>query len=109
MGALEEVAKATSQAVSSMGQTPLVLALVIMNLGLLVFHWYYTARVQDRIENTAKQFFMNSQEQGKQWTTVLAEQNKLTEKTIHCILPEDALKLLQGAQRAPVAAPEKPQ
>jgi hypothetical protein len=98
-----------------MRDTPLVLALVVMNLALLVFHWYYASRVQDRIEKTAGQFFQNQVTQNQQWTVVLQDQNKLAEKMMHCILPEDASKLLQiphqALQYAPPApaAPEKPQ
>jgi hypothetical protein len=108
-GILEKSAESVSGIVTAMRDTPLVLALVLMNLALLVFHWYYASRVQDRIEKTAGQFFQNQVTQNQQWGLVLKDQNALAEKMMHCILPEDAGKLLQIPFRAPQYAPPAPE
>jgi len=111
-GLLEKGAESVTGIVTAMRDTPLVLALVLMNIALLVFHWYYASRVQDRIEKTAGQFFQNQVTQNQQWTAVLADQQKLAEKMMHCMLPEDVGKILQTpkpyAPPAP-AVPERPQ
>jgi hypothetical protein len=36
-----------------------------------------------------------------QWGAVVKDNNKLTERALHCILPDDALKLFQGGQAPP--------
>jgi hypothetical protein len=111
-GILEKGAESVSGIVSAMRDTPMLLALVLMNVALLVFFWYYASRVQDRIEKTAEQFFQNQVSQNQQWSVVLQDQNRLAEKMMHCMLPEDVSKILQTPLKAPQytpAAPERPQ
>jgi cell division protein FtsL len=119
MGIAEETVKSVSAAVAgtveAMKSTPLVLALCLMNIALLVFFWYYISRVLTRTESTAQLFYQNQQAQNASWNEVLKGQNSITEKTIHCILPEDAVKIFSAGQSriAPLIArpdaPERPQ
>jgi hypothetical protein len=96
MGVLEEGGKAVGGVVSAMSSQPMALALVVLNLGLLTYLYYYTSRITSRTEQTAQALFNANDKLYEQWGTIVKDTNTLTEKTIHCILPEDAIKLLQG-------------
>jgi hypothetical protein len=108
MGAIEEGGKAVGNVVDAMRSQPLAIALVLMNLGLLVYLYYYTSRITSRTENTAAALFDANNKLYAQFGTIVKDTNALAEKTIHCILPEDAVRLLQ-ARPPPVEAPARPQ
>jgi hypothetical protein len=91
-----------------MRSQPLAIALVLMNLGLLVYLYYYTSRITSRTEATAQALFEANNKLYAQFGTIVKDANALAEKTIHCILPEDAVRLLQ-ARPPPVEAPARPQ
>lgn len=42
-----------------------------------------------------------------QWTDIIKDTNALVDKSTHCILPEDALKLLQAGQEQRLDVPAK--
>jgi hypothetical protein len=112
MGALEEGGKAIGGVVDAMRSQPLAIALVLMNLGLLVYLYYYTNRITSRTEMTAQALFDANNKLYAQFGTIIKDTNILAEKTIHCILPSDALQLLQAPRpysSPPPAAPERPQ
>jgi hypothetical protein len=109
MGALEEGGKAVGNVVDAMRSQPLAIALVLMNLGLLVYLYYYTSRITARTETTAQALFEANNKLYAQFGTIVKDANALAEKTIHCILPEDAVRLLQARPPAPVEAPARPQ
>lgn len=110
-GALEEAAKATGGFIETMRAQPLVLMMGLMNIVLLVFLFYYLSRITARTEFTVKQLFEANDSLYKQWGTVIKDQVTLTEKTMHCILPEDAIKLLNLRPPAPAVPmpPARPQ
>jgi hypothetical protein len=112
MGALEEAAKATGGFIETMRSQPLVLMMGLMNIGLLLFLFYYLSRITARTENTVAALFSANDKLYSQWGTVIKDQQSLTEKVMHCILPEDALKLLQSTPRPYTppnpAAPQAP-
>jgi hypothetical protein len=107
MGALEEAAKATGGFVETMRSQPLVLMMGLMNIALLAFLFYYLSRITARTENTVQALFSANDKLYSQWGTVIKDTNDLTEKTMHCILPEDAIKLLSVPRYAP-EAPQRP-
>jgi hypothetical protein len=109
MGALEEAAKATGGFIETMRSQPLVLMMGLMNIGLLLFLFYYLSRITARTENTVQALFSANDKLYSQWGTVIKDQQMLTEKVMHCILPEDALKLLQSPPRSPIQDPQRPQ
>jgi hypothetical protein len=109
MGALEEAAKATGGFIETMRSQPLVLMMGLMNIGLLLFLFYYLSRITARTENTVAALFSANDKLYSQWGTVIKDQQGLTEKVMHCILPEDALKLLQAPPRSPIQDPQRPQ
>lgn len=106
-GALEEAAKATGGFIETMRAQPLVLMMGLMNIALLVFVFYYLTRVVSRTETTVKALFEAQDKLFVQWAGIIKDTNTLTEKAMHCLLPEDALKLLQLPPRAP-PPPERP-
>jgi hypothetical protein len=113
-GALEEAAKATGGFIDAMRTQPLALAMGLMNIALLVFLFYYLSRITSRTETTVGMLFGAQDKLYSQWAVVLKDQTSLTEKAMHCILPEDVVKLYQvrpstAAPIAAPAAPEKPQ
>jgi hypothetical protein len=103
MGALEEGGKAIANVTDAMRSQPLAIALVLMNLGLLVYLYYYTSRITSRTETTAAALFDANNKLYAQFGNIVKDTNALAEKTIHCILPEDAVRLLQA--RPPVTEP----
>jgi hypothetical protein len=108
MGALEEAAKATGGFIETMRSQPLVLMMGLMNIGLLLFLFYYLSRITARTENTVAALFNANDKLYAQWGTVIKDTQGLTEKAMHCILPEDALKLLALPPRGespPMPAP----
>lgn len=107
-GALEEAAKATGGFIETMRAQPLVLMMGLMNIALLAFLFYYLTRIVSRTENLASTIFTAQDKLFVQWGTVIKDQVTLTEKTMHCILPEDALKLLNARPAAPMS-PARPQ
>jgi hypothetical protein len=102
-GVLEESGKAVGNVVDAMRSQPLAIALVIMNLGLLLFLFYYSSRITSRTETTAAALFQANDKLYAQWGAVVKDQGTLVEKAMHCILPEDALKLLQAPLQRPSA------
>jgi hypothetical protein len=109
-GPVEEAGKVATSFLETMRGQPLVLVLALMNVALLLFLFYYLSRITSRTETTAAALFTAQDKLFTQWGAIIKDTNDLTEKTIHCILPDDALKLLQApVQRPPpVAAPERP-
>jgi hypothetical protein len=109
MGAIEEAAKATGGFIDAMRNQPLVLMMGLMNIVLLLFMFYYLTRITARTETTVKLLFEANDSLYKQWGTVIKDQGSLVEKAMHCILPEDAIRLLQLPPRSEgPARPEAP-
>ena len=104
MGVLEEGVKTAGGIVDALRQQPLALAMGLMNIALLVFLFYYLSRITTRTEVTLKELFTAQDKLFTQWADIVKDTNALVEKTNHCILPEDALKLMQ-AQRPPAPPP----
>jgi hypothetical protein len=109
MGALEEGGKAVGGFIDAMRTQPMALMLGLMNLALLAFLFYYLSRITARTETTVQALFTANDKLYTQWGTVIKDTNALTEKAMHCILPEDALKLLQSSPRSPIQEPQRPQ
>lgn len=118
-GVMEEgvkgVAGVATGIVNSMRSQPLAIAMVLMNIALLLFLFYYLSRITARTETTVAALFAANDKLYSQWGKVIEDTSKLTEKAMHCILPEDALKLIQSPPRpyapetpARPAAPEAP-
>jgi hypothetical protein len=109
-GVVEEGAKVATGFIDSMRNQPLVLMMGLMNIVLLVFLFYYLTRITARTESTVKDLFAANDKIFDRWATVIKDQGLLVEKTMHCILPEDAIKLLQVPRYEPQrpAAPERP-
>jgi hypothetical protein len=119
-GVMEEGVKAVGTvatgAVETFRNMPLVLAMIITNLALMGLFYYYMNRITTRTETTAVELFKSQDKLFTQWATMIKDTNDLTEKAMHCILPDDALKLLQAPPRpygseslpAPPAPPARP-
>jgi hypothetical protein len=99
MGAVEETGKAVGGVIDAFRSTPAMLAIIIMNIGLMLLLYYYMNRITTRTEVTLKELFISQDKLFNQWGTVVKDTNSLTEKALHCILPDDALKLLQVPPR----------
>lgn len=108
-GALEEAAKATGGLIDAMKSSPLAIANLLLNVAFLVFLFYYVTRISSRAENVVAGLFAANDKLYAQWGTIVKDQNALTEKAMHCLLPEDALKLLQLPPRSPIQEPARPQ
>jgi hypothetical protein len=106
VGALEETAKATGGLIDALKGSPVALAMGVMNIALLLFLFYYLSRITARTENTVAALFQSNKDLYAQWGIIIKDTNDLTEKAIHCILPEDAIKLLQVQRPAAPAGPE---
>src|SRR4029077_12274346 len=85
--------------VDSMKSQPLAIAMVLMNIALLLFLFYYLSRITARTETTVAALFQANDKLFTQWGTIVKDQASLVEKTMHCILPEDVLKILQSPPR----------
>ena len=110
MGAVEEGAKAASGFIDALRSQPLVLMMGLMNIVLLVFLFYYLTRITARTETTVAALFQSNDKIFERWATVIKDQGALVEKSMHCILPEDALKLLALPPRSePPARPVPPE
>jgi hypothetical protein len=108
-GALEEAAKATGGFIDALRTQPLVLMMGLMNIVLLVFLFYYLTRITARTETTVAALFSSNDKIFERWATVIKDQGALVEKSMHCILPEDALKLLQLPPRVAPDLPARPE
>jgi len=95
-GLLEDGMKAAGEFVGTFKQQPLVLMLGLMNIVLLIFLFYYLSRITSRTETTVGMLFAAQDKLYGQWSEVMKDQNALTEKVLHCVMPEDALKLMQA-------------
>lgn len=111
MGVLEEGTKAVGSAIDAMRGSPLAIANIILNICFLIFLFYYVSRISQRAENTVAAMFAAQDKLYEQWATLVKDTNDLAEKTMHCILPEDAIRLLNSRSAAPAApdAPVRPQ
>jgi hypothetical protein len=112
MGAVEEGVKVAGGFIDALRSQPLVLMMGLMNITLLVFLFYYLTRITARTETTVHALFESNDKIFDRWAQVIKDQSGLVEKTMHCILPEDALKLIQSPPRPyapePPAAPARP-
>lgn len=102
-GALEEGAKVAGGVVEAMRHQPLVLAMMLMNIGLLLFLGWYMSRITSRTELTVGQLFAGQDKLFTQWGTIVKDTADLAEKSLHCITVDDALKLM-----APSRPPRPP-
>jgi hypothetical protein len=109
MGVLEEGGKAVTGVVDAFRSTPAMLAIIIMNIGLMLLLYYYMNRITNRTEITLKEMYAANDKIYTQWGAVLKDTNALTERALHCILPDDALKLFQGGTPPPRYAPPMPE
>jgi hypothetical protein len=101
MGVLEEGVKTAGGVVDALRANPLALANIVLNIAFLVFLFYYVTIIAHRAEGTVKELFQAQDNVFKQWGVMVKDQQGLTEKMMHCILPEDALKLLQAPRVQP--------
>jgi hypothetical protein len=110
-GALEEAAKATGGLIDAMRSNPLAIANILLNICFLVFLIYYVSIIAQRAQTVVNSLFAANDKLYTQWGVVIKDQNALTEKAMHCILPSDALQLLQAPRYAPPppAEPQRPQ
>jgi hypothetical protein len=104
MGVLEEGAKAAGGVVDAMRGQPLAIANIVLNVCFLVFLFYYVSRISSRAEATVKELFVAQDNLYKQWAVIIKDTNDLTEKAMHCVLPDDILKL----QVPPRYEPQRP-
>jgi hypothetical protein len=110
-GAIEESAKAVGGIVDAMRSNPLAIANILLNICFLVFLIYYVSIIASRAQKVVDALFTANDKIYAQWGVIAKDQNALTEKAMHCILPEDALKLLQAPPRyepPPIQRPEAP-
>jgi hypothetical protein len=105
-GVLEETAKAAGGVIDALRGSPVALAMGIMNIALLLFLFYYLSRITTRTEVTVQALFTSQDKLFTQWSGMMKDQNSLTEKTMHCILPEDVERLMRIPSRP--AGPERP-
>ena len=108
MGIAEEGVKAVGGVLEGLRSNPLALANILLNICFLVFLIYYVSIIASRAQNTVREMFQAQDNLYKQWGIVIKDTQSLTEKAMHCILPEDALKLLQVPSRSPIEAPQRP-
>lgn len=99
-GALEEGGKAFGSLVDVMRTQPLVLAMMLMNVGLLIFLAWYMSRITGRTETTVQALFDANNKLYTQWGTIVKDTSDLAEKSLHCITVDDALKLLRVPDKA---------
>jgi hypothetical protein len=107
-GVLEEGAKVAGSVVDAMRGSPLAIANIILYIAFLIFLFYYVSINATRAQNTVREMFQAQDNLYKQWSVIIQDTNKLTEKAMHCLLPEDALKLLQLPPRYAPPLPEAP-
>jgi hypothetical protein len=106
-GAIEEGAKAVGGLFHTLREQPLALAMGLMNIALLVFLFYYLSRITTRTEVTVSALFASQDKLYNQWADIIKDTNAMVEKTNHCILPEDAIRLL-NARRTIEPSPVTP-
>jgi hypothetical protein len=110
MGALEETAKATGGLIDALKGSPVALAMGVMNIALLLFLFYYLSRITQRTETTVQALFQSQDKLYTQWGVIIKDTNELTEKTMHCMLPEDVIKLMQMPRSGqPPERPDRPE
>lgn len=106
MGVTEESGKAIGSVIDVMRAQPLVLAMMLMNVGLLVFLGWYMSRITSRTELTVANLFAANDKLYAQWGVIVKDTSDLAEKSLHCITVEDALKLTRPL--APTRDPATP-
>jgi hypothetical protein len=109
MGVLEEGVKAAGGVVDALRTSPVALAMGIMNIALLMFLFYYLTRITARTETTVASLFQGQDKLFTQWGTIIKDTNALTEKTMHCMLPEDVERLMRIAPKGEIPRPAEPQ
>ena len=108
MGVLEEGAKAAGGVVDAMRGQPLAIANIVLNIAFLVFLFYYVSIIAERAKFAVAEMYAAQDKLSNQWTAVLKDTNDLTEKTMHCILPSDALMLLNARPSGIAPPPDRP-
>jgi hypothetical protein len=106
-GLLEEGVKATGGLFHALREQPLALAMGLMNIALLLFLFYYLSRITSRTETTVAALFSANDKLYSQWTDIIKDTNALVDKSTHCIMPEDAIKLFKTSHPDAAAPPEK--
>ena len=93
MSVTEEAGKAVGGIIDVMRREPLMLAMMLMNIGLLVFLAWYMSRITSRTELTVQQLFSANDKLYTQWGVIVKDTSDLAEKSLHCLAVEDVLKL----------------
>lgn len=93
-GVLEEIAGTGKGVIEAMKSQPLMLAMGVMNVGLLLFLFWYTSRITARTELTVANLFSAQDKLFNQWGVIVKDTSDLAEKSLHCLSVEDTLKLL---------------
>ena len=107
-GIAEETVKVAGGVVDAMRGSPLAIANIILNIAFLVFLFYYVTIIADRAKATVDMLFTAQNKAYEQWAVIVKDTNDLTEKTMHCILPSDALMLLNARPSGLAPPPDRP-
>ena len=100
-GVVEEGAKVAHGIVDAMRSNPLAIANILLNICFLLFLIYYVSIIAERAKAVVAQMFAAQDKLYEQWSVIIKDTNELTEKSMHCIYPDDAIKLLQTPRVAP--------
>jgi hypothetical protein len=98
-GPVTEGIKAAGTLFHTLREQPLALAMGLMNIALLIFLFYYLSRITSRTETTVAALFTANDKLYSQWSEIIKDTNQLVEKSSHCILPEDAIRLLNAKRQ----------
>ena len=107
-GVVEEGVKVAGGVIDAMRGSPLAIANIVLNICFLVFLFYYVSRISSRAEATVGELFAAQNRLYEQWSVIIKDTNDLTEKTMHCILPSDALMLLNARPSGLAPPPDRP-
>ena len=107
-GVVEEGVKVAGGVVDAMRGSPLAIANIILNIAFLVFLFYYVTIIATRAQTTVAAMFAAQDKLYAQWGVIVKDTNDLTEKTMHCILPSDALMLLNARPSGLAPPPDRP-
>lgn len=94
-GVSEEVGQTARGIVAALASQPLLLSLVLLNLAMIAFMFYYITQTFKARTSNLEQLYSSQQVIFGQWSDILKHQATLIEKLEHCVAIDDFAKLAE--------------
>lgn len=94
----EETGKTARSVVDALKTQPLLLSLVLLNVAMIVFMFYYVSNTFRARTVSVDQLFTSQKVMFEQWANVLQHQQALADKLEKCVPIDEVGKLIESVR-----------